>query len=59
MKKSTNTKQVVLIDWTKKNETKIKNALGTKTQTQKPVDLETWKFKVLGELSKNKKAVKV
>ena len=59
MKKSTNTKQVVQIDWTKENETKIKNAFGTKTLTQKPVDLRTWKFNVLGELPKNKIAVKV
>jgi|TARA_Y100001951_G_C11175151_1_gene202623 hypothetical protein len=59
MKKSTNTKHVVQIDWTKENETKIKNAFGTKTQTGKPLDLKTWKFKVLGELPKNKIAVKV
>ena len=59
MKKSTNTTQVVQIDWTKENQVRIKNTSGTKTKNRIPIDLQTWKFKVLGELPKGKKAVKI
>jgi hypothetical protein len=59
MKKSKNTTQVVQIDWTKENQMKIKNASGTKIKSRAPMDLQTWKFKVLGELPKGKKAIRV
>ena len=61
MKKSKKpkTKPVVQLDWTKENQLKIINNIGTKIKIQKPVDLKTWKFKVLGEVPKGKRAVKV
>ena len=59
MKKSKKSKTVVKLDWTKENELKIENSIGTKIRTQKPVDLKTWKYKVLGETPKGTRAVKV
>ena len=59
MKKSKKSKTVVKLDWTKENELKIENSIGTKIRIEKPVDLTTWKFKVLGEVPKGKRAVKV
>ena len=56
MKKSMN---IVTVDWKTENQIKIKNSIGTKIKVQKPVDLTTWKFKVLGEVPKGKRAVKV
>jgi hypothetical protein len=59
MKKLKKSKTVVKLDWTKENELKIENSIGTKIKIQKPVDLKTWKYKVLGETPKGTRAVKV
>ena len=59
MKKSKNMKQAVHIDWMENNQVKIKNSIGTKIRTHTPLDLDTWRFKVLGKLPKGKKAIKI
>jgi hypothetical protein len=56
MKKSMNT---VTLKWMDNDQVKITNPLGTKTKTSKALDFRMWKFKVLGDLPKNKIAVKV
>tara|TARA_B100000959_G_scaffold258116_1_gene292749 strand:+ start:198 stop:356 length:159 start_codon:yes stop_codon:yes gene_type:complete len=41
------------------DQVKIKNQYSVKTKTRKPADMQTWKFKVLGELPEGIKAVRV
>jgi len=57
MKKSMNT--IVTLERMDNDQVKITNSLGTKTKTSKALDFQMWKFKVLGDLPKNKIAVKV
>ena len=50
---------IVTLERMDNDQVKITNSLGTKTKTSKALDFQMWKFKVLGDLPKNKIAVKV